>query len=150
MNTKPRTILILVGLFLAGAASGALVALRLCGRPPQRLPFAERNMERLEHILGLTPEQRSKIEVIVRTTSDEMWKLRHAGAAELGKMNAQIEVLLSPEQKTKFAVFQMEQAERMRRRMAGREQHGRPGSEGRPPPPPEGPPRGEPLPPLPH
>ena len=136
MNTKPRTILILIGLFLAGAASGALLALRLSGRPAERRPFAERNMERMDQVLGLTPEQKPQIEVILYDTSDELGKLRRTGAELIGKMNTQIEALLTAEQKMKFGVFQAEQAERLRRCSAEREQHGRTGREGKPPPPP--------------
>ena len=80
MNTKPRTILILVGLFLAGAASGAFLTLRLDprghDRSPERRPFMERNLERMDRAVVFTPEQRSQIEALLRSTGDELMKLR--------------------------------------------------------------------------
>lgn len=150
MNMKPRTVLILAGIFLTGAASGALLALRVArpdrGRPPERHQFMERNWDRLDRVLAFTPEQRPPVEALLHATGDELGKLRReslrTGAEEICKMNAQIEALLTPAQKAKFQTFQREQAERMRRHQSEHEPRSGPRRSGESPPesPREGPP----------
>lgn len=145
MNMKPRTLLVLIGIFLAGAVSGALLALRLGPpghKPPaERRPFAERTMARLDEVLVLSPEQRPQVEAILRNTGDELSKMRREswrlGAEAISKMNTQIAPLITPEQQPKFAAFLAEQEERMRRNQAERDKRGRLGREGQPPPPPQ-------------
>ncbi|MBK8478810.1 MAG: hypothetical protein IPL39_21755 [Opitutaceae bacterium] len=142
MNTKLRTILILVGLFLAGAASGAFLTLRLAPtgreRVRERRPFVERNLERMDHALAFTPEQRPQIEALMRSTGDELAKLRRqswrATAQQIRGMNAKIEALLTPEQRAKFATYQKEQFERLRRHQLERDQRARLRRNGEPPP----------------
>lgn len=145
MNTKLRTILILVGLFLAGAASGVFLTLRLAptgrDRVRERRPFVERNLERMDHALAFTPEQRPQIEALVRSTGEELAKLRRqswrATGQQIRGMNAKIEALLTPEQRVKFAAYQKEQSERLRRHQLERDQRARQRRSGEPPPPPD-------------
>lgn len=158
MLTKPRTILFLAGIFLAGAVSGVFVAPLVHGRDRGRLPpraFHERNMERLERTLELTPEQRTQVDLLLRETGDRLAKMRREslreGFEQIRAMNVKIAALLTPEQRTKFEAFQREQLERINRHQAERDQrHGRNPADGPPPPPeemPDGPP---PTPALPH
>jgi Spy/CpxP family protein refolding chaperone len=142
MNSKPRTILILVGLFLAGAASGVFLALRLApeerSRLHERRPYLERNLGRLDEALAFTPAQRAKVEEVVRATGEELAKLRResrlATMQQIRAMNAQIEALLTPEQRVKFSAFQREQFERLRHRQTERDQRHRPAHPGEAPP----------------
>jgi Spy/CpxP family protein refolding chaperone len=158
MNTKPRTILILAGLFLAGAASGAFLALRLApqghGRAQERRPFMERNMERMDRALAFTPEQRPQVEAVMRATGEELAKLRRDSREvtfqRIRSMNAKIEAMLTPAQSAKFADYQKEQFERMRRHQVERDQRGRSRSGDAPPSPedmPEPPDNAPPAPP---
>ena len=149
MNTKPRTLLILAGLFLAGVASGAFLTMRLApghhDRAPERRSFTERTLERMDRALVFTPEQRPQIEALLRTTGDELAKLRHesrrAALEQIRAVNTRIEALLTPEQRIKFRAFQKDQFERMRRHQVERnqrEERGRPRNGDGPPPPPPG------------
>ena len=158
MNTKPGTILILTGLFLAGAASGAFLALRLApegrGSQQERRPFLERNLNHMEEVLAFTPEQRLQVEALMRATGEDLTKLRRESRREtvqqIRAMNARIDTLLTPEQRVKFAAFQKEQFERLQRRQAERDQRRRQARAGEPPPPPEATSREAPPPPLPN
>ena len=130
MLTKPRTILILVGIFLAGGVSGVFLAPLFHShertRSPLRHTFAERHMGRLEKVLELTPEQRAQVEVLVQRTGEEMAKLRRDslrdGFQRMKALNDKIAALLTPEQRVKFENFQREQMERLRRNQLERDQ----------------------------
>ena len=142
MNTKPRTLFILIGLFLAGAASGAFLALRLAhsghDRSPEQRPFMERNCERMDRAIDFTSEQRPQVEALMRTTGDELAKLRRESrettVQQIRSMNAKIEAMLTPGQRVKFEAFQKEQFERMRRHQLERDHRGHPRSGDAPPP----------------
>ncbi len=150
MITKPRTVLVLVGIFIAGLASGVFLAPAVgpLFRPKAKMPvprpsFAERNMGRLEEVLSLTPEQRVKIEALMRQAGDELAKNRReswrVAGEHLRRLNEQIAELLSAEQRVKFEEFKREQEEKIRQRTADPEPRG-PKHGGypphRPPPPP--------------
>lgn len=156
MNAKPRTILILLGIFLAGVATGLL--LPWSGSQPGKRPekgarlMMTRMLERMDHDFELTADQRNRIEAIVRDSTARLDALRQdafkSGAAAILEMNTKIEALLTPEQRAKFVQMQREQVERMRRHQPGREPFG-PRREGPPPPAgafPPGPPPGDPQP----
>ena len=171
MLTKPRTVLVLTGIFVAGAVSGVFLApvLRFHAHAPmQPRPFQERNMERLEQALELNSEQRTKVAELMRQTGLEFEKRRRAAWIDNTKLiddlNAKISAVLTPEQRVKFEAFRKAQLERLFRRMDARDPRHRfgpgerrprgqmPRDDGRPdelpPPPPEGmPPVGGPPPP---
>ena len=150
MLTKPRTILVLAGIFVAGAVTGVFLAPLVRWHGPHRPPlqaFHERNMHRLEQVLDLNAEQRIAVDKLMRETAQELATQRReswqANTRKLQEMNAKIEALLTPEQRKRFAVFRQEQIERLNRRLGERlPRHMqvpdgmRP--EGMPPPPPEG------------
>ncbi len=151
MLTKPRTILILVGIFLAGGVSGVFLAPFVRPReqrqPPPPQVFFERHRERLEKALDLTTEQRAQVAVLLQQTSEEMTKLRHEslrdGMQRMKALNGKITAILTPEQRVKFEKFQRDQLERMQRHQMDRDQRHprRPGerapSGDMPPPPPD-------------
>lgn len=150
MITKARTISILAGIFLAGVASGVLLAPLVHHRgPPQPAaprPFIERTMDRLQQKLQLTPGQKTQIEALMRDSGVVLGKIRRdswqESMKEIQALNEKIAALLTPEQRTQFTAFQQEQFERLRHRQMERE--GRYGFRGDGPPPlPDG------LPPLP-
>lgn len=154
MLTKPRTILVLLCIFLAGAVSGVFLA-PLVHRPghERRMPraFHERNMDRLEHALALEPAQRADIEALMRATGEELAALRRDSWRDslqrIRAMNTKIAARLTPEQRVKFEAFQREQLERLLRRQSERDQRRGHGRGDLPPPPPEGAPADAPPPP---
>ena len=162
MLTKPRTILVLVGIFLAGAVSGVFLApLIRIHRPPAPhapRPFLVRTMARLEEKLQLTPEQRKQVEVLAQQAGLELGKLRReswqASVKTIQRLNEGIAAILTPEQKVQFDAYQREQHERLRKRQMDRDgRYGLRGDDLPPPPPPgvgphrEGPGEGPPSPP---
>ena len=136
MFTKPRTILVLTGIFVAGAVSGVFLApvLRFRGHAPMHRPFQERGMERLEHALDLTTEQRSQVAELMRQTGLELEKQRReawrGSAALIDDLNARIAAQLTPEQRVKFETYRNAQRERLHRRFGDRDprRHHGPGS----------------------
>jgi len=127
MLTKPRTVLVLTGIFFAGAVSGVFLAPLVHWRGPHRPPqeaFHERIMQRLEQVLDLDAEQRSAVDKLMRETAQELAAQRReswqANTRKLQEMNSKIEALLTPEQRKKFEVFRQEQLERLNRRMGER------------------------------
>lgn len=145
MLTKPRTILVLVGIFLAGAVSGVFLApLIRIHRPPAPhapRPFLVRTMARLEEKLQLTGEQRKQVEVLAQQAGLELGKLRReswqASVKAIQRLNEGIAAILTPEQRVQFEAYQREQHERLRKRQMDRE--GRYGFRGDAPPPGSGP-----------
>lgn len=127
MLTKPRTVLVLTGIFFAGAVTGVFLAPLVRWHGPRRPPlqaFHERNMQRLEQVLDLNAEQRIAVDKLMRETAQELATQRReswqANTRKLQEMNAKIEALLTPTQRRKFEVFRQEQLERLNRRMGER------------------------------
>jgi Spy/CpxP family protein refolding chaperone len=129
MLTKPRTILVLVGIFLAGVVSGVFLApLIHFRRPPAPhapRPFLVRTMARLEEKLQLTAEQRKQVEVLAQQAGLELGKLRRESWQEsvkaIQRLNEGIAAILTPEQKVQFESYRREQHERLRKRQMDRE-----------------------------
>lgn len=160
MITKPRTVLVLAGIFIAGMASGVFLApvvnplLHPRNHSRSNRPsFTERNMQRLEAVVTLTPEQRVQVEVLMRATDDDLWKMRRESwrvtSERMDRLNAQIAALLTAEQQVKFDEYSQAQAELIRQKMAEREARRSRRDAGGPPPPPPPPGPGEPPPPPP-
>lgn len=140
MFTKPRTILVLAGIFVAGAVSGVFLApvLRFRGHATMHRSFHERGMERLERALDLTPAQRSQVAELMRQTGLELEKQRReawSGSAKLlDELNAKIAAELTPEQRVKFENFRNAQRERLQRRFGDRDPRRHPSPGSMPPP----------------
>jgi Spy/CpxP family protein refolding chaperone len=141
MNAKPRTILLLVGIFLVGVATGVLLPWRVVPghemHPKGSRFIMTRMLGQMDRDFQLTAEQRSKIEALLRESTESLDRMRKESfknaAVAIFDMNAKVEALLTPEQREKFAKMQREQLERMRR--FGPDPFGR-NREGMPPPPP--------------
>ena len=153
MNKPWKIILAFIGVFFAGAVIGGVVAVRF-GREIAREPrpmdrFEPMLMKRYANRLELTDEQRTKVREIVRTTEKELREMRSEGfkkAVAAGeRMNAQIEQLLTPEQRGRLEELKQEMRERWKEERQKRLMRlERPGEDGPPddqPPPP--PPAGE-------
>lgn len=151
MKTRPRTILILVGIFVVGAATGVMLAWRVLPpwsmRPRTPRPMMSRMIERLDSNLELTKEQRSGIEAILKESFTTLDRMRREsfenGETVIKAMNAKIDALLTPEQRAKFEQLQREQEERLHRQQLNRDPFGGPrGNNGLPP---DGGPPGGPM-----
>ena len=85
--TKPWQIcLVLIVIFAAGAVSGGLVAFHIARRNAARPPpppdvWVARDIDRAARILELTPEQRDRIQPIVKSDIEELTKLRRQSPA---------------------------------------------------------------------
>lgn len=153
MKRRVLIILCLVGIFAAGGATGAFVALRvvkdLAHEKSKPSAFVLRQYKRMTKELELTSQQCDQVNSILRASAAEIDALRkesfRASGARLREMNQKIAAVLSPEQAVKFEEILRQQRERIRKfqterngRMEGRR-------DGAPPPPPDGqPPQGEP------
>ena len=109
-------------IFLAGGITGALVAPRFGRtfmRPPDSKQMSEHMMDRLQSGLNLTPEQVAKIKPLVEKTGADMETVRRETSKRvhdrIAQTNAQIALLLTPEQKEKFIKMEAEHRERMAR-----------------------------------
>jgi len=82
MNSPWKLIILLVGIFLAGAGSGALVAMRVPRRPPSNQPppsaelWSSKHMKRIIEDLALQPDQVEKIRPVVDRRMQELFNLR--------------------------------------------------------------------------
>ena len=80
--TKPWQIcLVLIVIFAAGAVSGGLVAFHIARRnaalpPPAPDVWVARDIDRSARVLEFTPEQRDRIQPIVKSDIEELTKLR--------------------------------------------------------------------------
>ncbi|WP_415907817.1 hypothetical protein [Oleiharenicola sp. Vm1] len=152
MTDKPwKLVLLLTGIFLAGAVAGGFVTLEV-GKSMLRKRLAPDNwgparLKMLEKHLDLTSDQIERLKPIVRRDVDELNRLRQQGFQEtrriLERMEKDIAEVLTPEQRAKFEKLNAEMRERARRLMEQRRNEK--GERRAPPPPPEG--EGHPRPP---
>ncbi|MEO7600546.1 MAG: hypothetical protein ABIV50_16555 [Opitutus sp.] len=108
MNQRLKVILILVGVFIAGAVCGGPIALRFM-RPPR--PEWNRGarpqvMDRLTKDLQLTEAQTEKIRPIVSRAQEEMQHFRRESirniATVMDRMHTDVAAELTPEQRLKL------------------------------------------------
>jgi len=101
-----------VGVIVGGAATLAWIIHHHGGHPPFFEALGERRiMRHLDHELDLTPQQHDAVAKIIherRQRIDAIFGgLRPEVRREIDSANAEIEKLLTPEQKVKFARVQM-------------------------------------------
>lgn len=168
MDKPWKIILLLAGIFVTGATTGGLVAVRVCREKlerPRQLPSVEQwtyeRLRRLKARLKLTPEQVEKVKPVMRRDMEELGQLRGnffaASRTIVDRMEKDIAAVLTPEQLQEFEKVKQESAVRWRRMMQDRERGGKgrsgpghdrprrppapdgqPGEPGKPPPPPGG------------
>lgn len=109
-------------IFLAGAIAGALLAPRFGRsfmRPPNSKQMSQHMMERLESGLELTPDQVAKIKPLIEKIGAEMETVRRETSKRvhdrIAQTNAEISLLLTPEQKEKFIKMEAEHRKRLAR-----------------------------------
>jgi Spy/CpxP family protein refolding chaperone len=117
-------VLAFVGIFMAGTVTGSMIALSVAAKlQPQRPPSAVLNqfgvmqMQGLVRRLGLTDDQKKKIEPIVQKSADELRRLsgdtQHQTRDIIIRMHDEVSALLTPEQKQKFIQMQSQWQKRM-------------------------------------
>lgn len=158
MTDKPwKLVLLLTGIFLAGAVAGGFVTLEV-GKGMLRKRMAPEHwgparLKTLERELDLSPRQVEQLKPIVRRDVEDLNRLRQQGFQEtrriLERMERDIAAILTPEQKAKFEKFNEERRERARRMFEQQRRERSEKGERRGPPPGEPGPRGDAPPPPP-
>jgi Spy/CpxP family protein refolding chaperone len=113
-----------LAIFLAGAASGALVAWQVSRRVPVApLPPAEigaRLRARFQSQLALTPNQVQKIDPMIDQAMLRVEAIRQETAshvfANVSQLHAQMLTVLTPEQKTRFEELEHERRDYLRQK----------------------------------
>jgi uncharacterized membrane protein len=123
MNKPWKLILLLVGIFIAGSVTGALVMQRIGRASSAKRPLPEQwaplHLKRLVDRLDLQPEQVDQLRPIVRRNMEQLNRLRAFSLAEtrsgVEQMEREIADKLSPEQRAKFERMNKEMRERAKR-----------------------------------
>lgn len=125
MSNKTRTaaVVVVIVAFLAGILVGVagdhFYLIRLFPRRAPRFS-ADRMAERLAGELDLTPQQKTQVQQIIerhRAKIDTLMStVRPQVRGEIDATNADIETLLTPAQRTKFAALRMRVGARRRAR----------------------------------
>jgi hypothetical protein len=156
MKRRVLIIVCLAGIFAAGGATGAVVALRVAkqkaiehSKPDS---FVLRHYKRITKELELNSEQCGRVNNILRETAADIDALRkdsfRESGAKLREMNQKIAAILTPEQNVKFEEMLEQQRERIRKFQAERASRSERQRDGAPSPHPDGqPPAGDPPPP---
>ncbi len=160
MNQPWKPILLIVGIFVAGAVSGYFVypkaaEIRVKAKHPTPEQWGPARLKKISERLELTPEQQSKLKPIMLRDMAELGRVRTHSLAESKKIFERLEhdiaELLTPEQNVKFEQMNREMRTNMQRfmkdRPAGprdglRKLRERPEAGEETPPPPEKPPGG--------
>lgn len=123
MNKPWKLILLLVGIFLVGAASGAIVGLRMPRAMPPPMPppekWADMHLKRAMSKLALTPAQLAEIEPIVRQRMKELGEFRakyiEDNQARRARMETEVAAKLNAEQRALYEEHNRRFRERQRR-----------------------------------
>ena len=129
MNQPFKLILLILGIFLAGAVTGYFIYPEVAGmRAKPKHPSPEQwgpaRLKKLSEKLGLSPEQEEKLRPIMVRDMAELGRLRTNCLAEAKKvferMEHDISELLTPQQREKFEQMNREMREQMQRFMKER------------------------------
>lgn len=113
MNKKKMFVLMMLGIYAAGIASGVFVGRYLAmargfmpGRHPHGPPPPEQVVEKFAKLLDLTPDQKQQVLLILKDNKDTVDRYRDEfGAKMVSTMDAVhtgIKAVLTEEQKAKF------------------------------------------------
>ena len=122
--SKRKLAVYVLGIFLAGAGSGALVAWQVSRRMPAApLPPAEigaRLRARFQSQLNLTPEQVQKDDPMIDQAMHRVEAIRQETAnhifANVSNLHDQVLTVLTPEQKTRFEELERERRDYLRQK----------------------------------
>jgi Spy/CpxP family protein refolding chaperone len=122
--SKRKLAIYVLGIFLAGAGSGALVAWRVSRRVPVApSPPAEigaRLRARYQSQLNLSPEQLQKLDPMIEQAMRRVQAIRQETAdhvfANVSNLHDQVLTVLTPEQKTRFEELERERRDYLRQK----------------------------------
>ncbi len=111
-------------IFLAGGGTGALITWRVCqGRAPTALTPAQigtRLRARFQSRLDLAPEQVNKLNPLIEQAMRQVEVIREETArhvfANVSNLDAQVLLVLTPEQKAKFQQLERERRAYLRQK----------------------------------
>ena len=139
MNKPWKLIILLVGIFVAGGATGVLLGMRIARvMPPNRPPPAPElwtslHLKRITDDITLQPGQLEQIQPIVTRGMTELFTMRTQFLADnrvrREQMEREVMVILRPEQRPKYEKINREFLERSRKLERG---GGRPPAQDRP------------------
>lgn len=139
MNSPWKLILLLVGIFLAGAVTGGFVTKyhfrKEFSKRMAPEQFCDSRLGQLTKRLGLTADQQAKLRPIMLRNMEELVQIREKTVTEtrrtLDRMDHEISEVLTPDQRVKYEQISREKRERVKRFMKDRPPGGWEG--GRPP-----------------
>jgi Spy/CpxP family protein refolding chaperone len=122
--SKRKLALYVLGIFLAGVGSGALIGWQVTRRMPVApLPPAEigaRLRARFQSRLNLTPDQMQKVDPMIEQAMHRVEAIRQETAnhvfANVSNLHDQVLTVLTPEQKAKFEELERERREYLRQK----------------------------------
>jgi hypothetical protein len=165
-----KAILIFLCIFLAGGVAGHFTGLRMACEQGKKKPeptaqvqnqprrpveeWSVRFQKLFVEKVGITPEQKIQLDPFIQTAQTEFRRVREQSFQEMGniteKLDAQVMVFLTEDQKPKYDQLIKERLERFRKKDAERAAAAARGeAPNRPGPPPPPPPATEKLPPPP-
>lgn len=125
MNKPWKLIVLLVGIFAAGATCGSLFALKIGSKPPPAKPppsaelWASGHLKRVSEKIGLGPAQIEQIKPIVARRMEELFQLRAKYLDENRALRQLMEreagEKMDPAQRAKYEEMNREFHERARR-----------------------------------
>ncbi len=131
---KPwKLVLLLVGIFAAGAVTGAFVTMAVVKKAAEnrRAPeqWVSARLKMIAQRLELTPEQIETLAPVMKRNSEDLSQLRQDSMRDtrrlIERMGKDIAAVLTPEQRVKFVELNREMKERARRMMEQRRKEGR-------------------------
>lgn len=130
MNKPWKLILLLVGIFLVGAGSGAIVGLRMTRATPPPMPppekWADLHLKRAIGKLTVTPAQLAEIEPIVRQRMKELGELRTKYLEDNQALRLQMEREVAAKLNAEQRAIYEEHNQRFREKQRRIENGGRP------------------------
>lgn len=131
---KPwKLVLLLAGIFVAGAVTGSFVTLSVVKKVTQNRGAPEQwvsaRLKMIAQRLELTPEQIAILAPVMKRNSEDLSQLRQDSMRDtrrlIERMEKDIAAVLTPEQKVKFVELNRQMNERARRVMEQRRKEGR-------------------------
>ncbi len=122
--TKGKAIVYLLAIFIAGAACGSIIGYSTGKHqsmvPARQKEMSERTLQRLQARLNLTEDQHRKIKPIVEQNSAAMQNIHRESLQRVAdtykRMNAQMGLHLTADQKVKLDKMENERCENVRKK----------------------------------
>jgi len=136
-TSTTRLLLYILALFVAGGATGAMIAAKITKdrmfRTPSGLELASKMRDKLACRLQLTPEQLEKVDPIIRDAAAQMQALHRDWMKRIGQItkerNARMAPVLTPEQQIKLEEMENERQEFIRKKCRPKSNGGKDGDD---------------------